>query len=150
MMKWKWSHCLGSHRSCCPQGILTPVINVGGDTDSDGSVVEFQPLININTVDRSEEDSGILSDMVGGPGLGYAEGNSDTPRSSTPSAPAAVAPQWTDLRDRTTARGMSRRIEALRSERSQAPAPRRRPNHQMPDSMPVSYTHLTLPTIYSV
>ena len=105
-----------------PQELLStrnndaPVVNIASDSDGNDSVVEFQPNININTVDRSDDDSG-LADMVGGPGLGYAEDNSETSTSSIPSAPSAVLP-WTDLRFRTTSRGMSQRQEALRSERS--------------------------------
>ena len=84
-------------------------------------------------MDRSDDDFG-LEDVVGGPGLGYAADNSETSTSSTPSAPRAIFTD-DDLRDRTTARGMSRRQEALRCERSQTPRPRHRPNHQMPDSL---------------
>ena len=122
-----------------PQELLStgnndaPVVDIASYSDSDDSVVEFHPIININTVDWSDDDSG-LADMVGGPGLDYAEENSETSTSSMPSASSAVLP-WTDLRDRTTSGGMSRRQEALRYERSQPQRPRRCPNHQMPDSM---------------
>ncbi len=116
-----------------PQELLSsgnndaPIIDV---SDDDGEV-EFGHDIIFETVDSSaEEDSG-QADMVGGPGLGYHEDRSETSRPPTHATPEAVYPD-TDLRDRTTARGMSRRQDALREERSQPQRPRHRPNHQMP------------------
>ena len=134
-----------------PQELLStgnydaPVIDV-----SDGdSVVEFGSTIVFETVDSSaDEDSG-LADMLGGPGLGYHENRSATSRPSTHATPEAMYPAI-DLRDRTSARGMSRRQDALREERSQPQRPRHRPNHQMPESMrprPLPVTTTPSPTM---
>ena len=97
-----------------PQELLStgnndaPVVNIASDSDGNDSVVEFHPTIN--TVDRSDDDSGLADMAIGGPGLGYAEDNSETSTSSMPSTLSAVLP-WTNIRFRTTSRGMSRRQE---------------------------------------
>ena len=123
-----------------PQELLStgnyeaPVVDIASDSDGGDSVVEFGNTIVFNTVDSSaDEDSG-LADMVGGSGLGYHGDRSGTSRLSQPTAPEAKYPD-TDLQDRTTSRGMARRQDALRAERSQPQRPRHRPDHQMPESM---------------
>ena len=123
-----------------PQELLStgnheaPVFDVASDSSGEDSVVEFGNTIVFNTVDSSaDEDSG-LADMVGGPGLGYHEDRSATSRPSDPAAPEAMYPGL-DLRDRNTSRGMARRQDTLRADRTQPQRPRHRPNHQMQESM---------------
>ena len=49
-----------------PQELLStgnndaPVLNIASDSDGNDSVVEFQPNININTVDRSDDDLSLI------------------------------------------------------------------------------------------